>query len=82
MTRVVTPRSWRHDRDNCHFDSVELFVGAGGLGIGVGKAGFAHQLVVDWDSHACATIRVNQSLNHPHPQEPSPTRPVQPQSTP
>ncbi len=45
--------------------SVELFVGAGGLGMGVNQAGFRHELVVDWDRHACDTIRTNQAAGHP-----------------
>ncbi|MGH6649797.1 MAG: DNA cytosine methyltransferase [Sphingopyxis sp.] len=39
--------------------SVELFVGAGGLGIGVSQAGFEPVAVVDWDRWACDTIREN-----------------------
>ena len=33
--------------------SVELFVGAGGLGMGLAQARFSHELVADRDSHAC-----------------------------
>ncbi|MFY9610923.1 MAG: DNA cytosine methyltransferase [Blastocatellia bacterium] len=40
--------------------SVELFVGAGGLAMGVSQAGFRHQAVVEWDKNACDTIRENQ----------------------
>lgn len=40
--------------------SVELFVGAGGLGIGVSQAGFEPVAVVDWDRWACDTIRENK----------------------
>ncbi|WCM28370.1 DNA cytosine methyltransferase [Sphingomonas sp. QA11] len=40
--------------------SVELFVGAGGLGIGVSQAGFEPLAVVDWDRWACDTIRQNK----------------------
>lgn len=40
--------------------SVELFVGAGGLGIGVSRAGFEPIAVVDWDRWACDTIRQNK----------------------
>ncbi|MBX9859424.1 MAG: DNA cytosine methyltransferase [Sphingomonas sp.] len=40
--------------------SVELFVGAGGLGIGVSQAGFEPIAVIDWDRWACDTIRQNQ----------------------
>lgn len=41
--------------------SVELFVGAGGLGIGASQAGFRPALVIDWDQWACETIRQNQA---------------------
>ncbi len=41
--------------------SVELFVGAGGLGIGVSQAGFMPMAVVDWDRWACDTIRENKA---------------------
>lgn len=41
-------------------NAVELFVGAGGLGMAVSQAGFKPQLVVDWDRWACDTIRQNQ----------------------
>lgn len=40
--------------------SVELFVGAGGLGIGVSQAGFTPAAVLDWDRWACNTIRENK----------------------
>lgn len=40
--------------------SVELFVGAGGLGIGASKAGFNPLAVIDWDRWACDTIRQNK----------------------
>jgi len=40
--------------------SVELFAGAGGLGIGVGRAGFQPAAVIEWDQWACDTIRENQ----------------------
>lgn len=42
--------------------SIELFVGAGGLALGTSKAGFQHEAVIDWNKHACATLRWNQSL--------------------
>jgi len=41
--------------------SVELFVGAGGLGLGLTRAGFHPQAVVEWDADACNTIKINQS---------------------
>ncbi len=40
--------------------SVELFVGAGGLGIGASNAGFEPAVVIDWDRWACDTIRQNR----------------------
>lgn len=40
--------------------SVELFVGAGGLGIGVSQAGFKPVAVMDWDRWACDTLRENK----------------------
>lgn len=41
-------------------NSIELFAGAGGLAIGSAKAGFRHEVVMDWDHNACETIRRNQ----------------------
>jgi DNA (cytosine-5)-methyltransferase 1 len=43
--------------------SVELFAGAGGLAIGMGRAGFSHAAVVEWDHDSCETFRFNQR-NH------------------
>lgn len=40
--------------------SVELFAGAGGLAIGMAKAGFHHVAVIEWNSNACETFRENQ----------------------
>ncbi|MCL5982826.1 MAG: DNA cytosine methyltransferase [Firmicutes bacterium] len=40
--------------------SFELFVGAGGLALGISDAGFKHEGVIEWDSNACDTIRLNQ----------------------
>ena len=40
--------------------SIELFAGAGGLGIGASLAGFRHEAVLEWDRDACDTIRENQ----------------------
>ena len=41
--------------------SVELFAGAGGLALGIAKAGFRHLLVSEWDPEACDTLRRNSS---------------------
>ena len=40
--------------------SVELFTGAGGLALGVHRAGFHHLIVVERDRHARATLRLNR----------------------
>ena len=45
--------------------SVELFAGAGGLAMGMGRAGFNHAAVVEWDHDSCETFRHNQR-NHAH----------------
>jgi len=43
--------------------AVELFTGAGGLGMGVSQAGFAPVAVVERDRYCCDTIRENQEKN-------------------
>lgn len=40
--------------------AVELFAGAGGLGMGISKAGFVPAKVVEWDRWCCDTIRQNR----------------------
>lgn len=40
--------------------SVELFAGAGGLALGTSNAGFRHRAVLEKNSNACATLRVNR----------------------
>ena len=39
--------------------SIELFAGAGGLGIGLHRAGFTPLEVVEWDKWCCDTLREN-----------------------
>jgi DNA (cytosine-5)-methyltransferase 1 len=46
--------------------SIELFAGAGGLGIGLHQAGFHPVNVVEWDSYCCDTIRENQARGNSH----------------
>src|SRR5271157_5234489 len=41
--------------------SLELFSGAGGLALGISKAGFQHLAVVEWDRHAFNTLAENRS---------------------
>lgn len=40
--------------------SIELFAGAGGLGLGVSRAGFSPAAVIEWNRYCCDTIRENQ----------------------
>lgn len=46
-------------------NSIELFAGAGGLGIGLHQAGFHPVKVVEWDSYCCETIRKNKRRQVP-----------------
>jgi DNA (cytosine-5)-methyltransferase 1 len=41
--------------------SIELFAGAGGLGMGLHQAGFHPVKVVEWDRYCCDTIRKNKN---------------------
>lgn len=41
------------------FTTVELFAGAGGLALGMHKAGFKHVLLNEMDANACRTLRYN-----------------------
>jgi DNA (cytosine-5)-methyltransferase 1 len=40
--------------------SIELFTGAGGMAIGMARAGFDHEVVIERDHDSCETIRLNQ----------------------
>jgi len=40
--------------------SIELFAGAGGLGIGLHQAGFRPVNVIEWDTYCCDTSRENK----------------------
>jgi DNA (cytosine-5)-methyltransferase 1 len=40
--------------------SIEICAGAGGQALGLERAGFEHLAVVEYDRHACATLRVNR----------------------
>jgi DNA (cytosine-5)-methyltransferase 1 len=45
--------------------AIELFAGAGGLGMGISKAGFKAAEVVEWDRWCCDTIRENRRAGVP-----------------
>ena len=40
--------------------AIELFAGAGGLGMGLSRAGFAPELVLEWDKDCCDTLLENK----------------------
>ena len=40
--------------------SIELFAGAGGLSLGLEKAGWNSRMLVEYNKHACNTLRYNQ----------------------
>lgn len=42
------------------FKAIELFAGAGGLALGMEKAGFSSVLLNEFDKHACQTLRQNR----------------------
>ncbi len=41
-------------------ESIELFAGAGGLALGFSGNAVRHRAVVEWNTHACDTIRLNK----------------------
>ena len=45
--------------------SIELFTGAGGLALGLEKSGWRHLALVENNPHACSTVHLNKSLEHP-----------------
>lgn len=40
--------------------SIELFSGCGGLALGLSRAGFLHDLMIEWDEDAVATVHHNR----------------------
>ena len=55
-------------------NGLELFAGAGGLGMGVSKAGFVPVQIVEWDRWCCDTINENRTRGvHPVEHWPEPT---------
>lgn len=46
--------------------SVELFTGCGGLALGLARAGFEHDMMVEWNEDAVATVMHNRRRNIQH----------------
>lgn len=46
--------------------SVELFSGCGGLAMGLSRAGFHHELMVEWNENACSTLAHNKERRIAH----------------
>lgn len=44
-------------------NSIELFAGAGGLALGFSGHDVIHEAVVEWNTHACNTLRLNKKEN-------------------
>lgn len=45
--------------------SIELFTGAGGLALGMQKAGCNHLALIEWDQDSCDTLRGNIDCGYP-----------------
>jgi DNA (cytosine-5)-methyltransferase 1 len=45
--------------------AIELFAGAGGLGLGISSAGFKPLLVAEWDHWSCENLRFNREVGKP-----------------
>lgn len=41
-------------------NAIELFAGAGGLGMGISRALFRHLAIIEWNRDACRTIELNR----------------------
>jgi len=46
--------------------SIELFSGCGGLALGTARAGFDHELMVEWNADAFATLSLNKAKGVEH----------------
>ncbi|RYF37220.1 MAG: DNA (cytosine-5-)-methyltransferase, partial [Cytophagaceae bacterium] len=60
MAILSFPRGTLQGEQIPSLQSIELFAGAGGLGMGFSGSGVQHQAVVEWSKHACETLRINK----------------------
>ena len=49
----------RKAKKKSNYRSIELFAGCGGMALGFENAGIQSELLVEWDKHACNTLRRN-----------------------
>ena len=49
-----------NEKPKKEYNSIELFAGAGGMALGLEKAGFHHLLLNEIDKHSCNTLRKNR----------------------
>jgi DNA (cytosine-5)-methyltransferase 1 len=65
MRSVSTMSISRRKIEARKLTALELFAGAGGLGMGISIAGFETKAVIELDRYCCDTIRENQRAQHP-----------------
>lgn len=46
--------------------NIELFTGCGGLALGLSRAGFIHEAMVEWDNNSIANVRHNRARRLKH----------------
>jgi DNA (cytosine-5)-methyltransferase 1 len=59
------PRSGSEQKASPRLNSIELFAGSGGLGLGLEMAGFVTRALVERDEFCCETLRTNASKYFP-----------------
>jgi DNA (cytosine-5)-methyltransferase 1 len=55
-----------------NLSAIELFAGAGGLGLGISTAGFKPLVVAEWDRWSCVNLRLNMGAGRPLKNWPDP----------